>query len=122
MVHSAIIFGLYGYITEFEGESSAPLHLRPGAQYNLPLLLSALLVFVPQLIVWVAWVEVVKEGQQQGAGWPEEVPQVGSPTVLQTDMKISNARGWKVLPWWRMCWWCPGFQVSRSHDGSHITS
>jgi len=58
MVHTIIIYGLYGLYGALD------VHDPTGSQYLGPILISVLLVFLPQIIVWVAWVEVTREKQR----------------------------------------------------------
>jgi len=59
MVHSVIIYGLYGM------HGTLDLDAPGGAEHLVPLLASIALVFLPQVIVWIAWVEVARERQSQ---------------------------------------------------------
>jgi len=59
MVHSVIIYGLYALYGTLDIE-----HLT-SPSYLGPILVSAVLVFLPQVIIWMAWAEVTREKQRQ---------------------------------------------------------
>ena len=66
MAHTIIAYGLYGYYTSSRPPSSLP--------QLVPLLVSLMLVLVPQGVVWVAWCHVAGlrgGGGRQGGGEEE---------------------------------------------------
>jgi len=72
LVHSVIIYGLYGV------HGALDLDTPRGADQLAPLLASIALIFLPQVVVWIAWIEVARERQRQ----TEEGQQQGEEDAL----------------------------------------